>query len=521
MALARVDRLTYWYPGADRPALAGVELEIEAGLTVVAGPSGGGKSTLLRLFNGLVPHFHGGRLAGRAVVAGLDVASTPTRRLAREVGFVFQDPELQTVRGLVAQEVAFGPENLAVPERDLPGRVDEALEAVGMGALRERRVRTLSGGERQRLALAAALAVRPRLVVLDEPTSQLDRDGSRRLVAICRDLARGGRAVVVAEHRLESLLPAARRVVLVEGGRVTVHHDPRAAAAGLPSPPAIVRLGLQLGWSPLPLTPEEAPPLRLRAGGGEPSRSPGPEGWALREVSVGPAGRAVLEGVDLAGGAGEVVVLMGPNGGGKSTLLRLLAGALRPLAGRVERRPGRVAYLPQNPTVLLHRPTVRDEVRFTLERAGDPEPPEVILERLGLLEVAGSYPRDLSTGQRQRAALAAVLPGSPALALLDEPTRGMDGEARAALRALLAELRGRGTAIVLATHDADLAAEVGDRVVRVGEGVARDLGPPALALSGDAEFATQIGQLCPGGPVTVEGVLQRWAAAAPAERAGG
>ncbi len=520
MALARIDRLTYWYPDARRPALAGVELEIDPGLTVVAGPSGGGKSTLLRVFNGLVPHFHGGRLAGTAVVAGLDVARTSTRRLALEVGFVFQDPELQTVRGVVEQEVAFGLENLAVAEAELPGRVEEALEAVGMDGLRGRRVRTLSGGERQRLALAAALALRPRLVALDEPTSQLDSEGSRLLVAVCRELARGGRAVVVAEHRLESLLPGAGRVVLVEAGRVTAFADPRAAAPRLAAAPAIVRLGLALGWSPLPLTPEEAPIPRLRGGEAPPRPRPGPEVWALRAVSVGPAGRAVLEGVDLAGGAGEVVVLMGPNGGGKTTLLRVLAGALRPLAGRVECRPGRVAYLPQNPTVLLHRPTLRDEVRFTLERASDPEPPEVILGRLGLLEVAGHYPRDLSSGQRQRAALAAVLPGSPRLVLLDEPTRGMDGEARVALRDLLVELKDRGTAVVLATHDADLAAEVGDRVVRVGEGVVRDLGHPAVALSAPSELATQIGRLYPGGPVTVEGVLRRLTAPSTPGEAG-
>ncbi|HXM58513.1 MAG TPA: ATP-binding cassette domain-containing protein, partial [Candidatus Dormibacteraeota bacterium] len=175
--------------------------------------------------------------------------------------------------------------------------------------------------------------------------------------------------------------------------------------------------------------------------------------------------------------------------------------------GRVERRPGRVAYLPQNPTALLHRPTLRDEVRLTLDRAGDPEPPETVMERLGLLAAAGRYPRDLSTGERQRAALAAVLPGTPALVLLDEPTRGMDGLARAALRGLLGHLRAAGAAIVLATHDADLAAEVADRVVLIEGGGARDLGPPEAALSGDSPLATQIGRLYPGGPVSVDGVL--------------
>ena len=505
--VASLDGLTYWYPGAGSPALASVELEVGPGLTVVAGPSGGGKSTLLRVFNGLVPHFHGGRIAGRARVAGLDVVATPTRRLAREVGFVFQDPEMQTVYGVVEREVAFGPENLGVPEAQLRPRVAEALDAVGAGALAGRRVATLSGGERQRVALASALAVRPSLVVLDEPASQLDREGAALLLAACRELAAAGRAVVVAEHRLERLLPAAGQLVLVEGGRVTAG-GPAELADRLPSPPAIVRLGLRLGWSPPPLSPDGVHPPPVRPAPPRPGRG-GPEAWALRGVAAGPGGLALLRDVELAGAGGEAVVLMGPNGAGKTTLLRVLAGLLAPAAGRVERRPGRIALLPQNPTALLHRPTVRDEVRLTLERAGDPEPPDAVLERLGLLAAAGRYPRDLSTGERQRAALAAVLPGTPALVLLDEPTRGMDGLARAALRGLLGHLRDAGSAIVLATHDADLAAEVGDRVVLVADGGARDLGPPDVALSGDSPLATQVGRLYPGGPVTVEGVLAR------------
>ncbi len=178
----------------------------------------------------------------------------------------------------------------------------------------------------------------------------------------------------------------------------------------------------------------------------------------------------MLAGVDLAGRSGEVVVLSGPNGGGKTTLLRLIAGSLAPLGGKVWRRPGRVAYLPQNPTVLLHRPTVRAEVSFTLERSGELEQPETILDALDLLPVADRYPRDLSCGERQRAALAAVLPGRPACVLLDEPTRGIDSSARGALVALVARLRDRGAAVVLATHDDDLRNALGDRVINVRDG---------------------------------------------------
>ena len=422
MALATLTDLTYWYPGARTPAIEHVTLNIDAGLTVVAGPSGGGKSTLLRVFNGLVPHFHGGRISGSAAVAGQDIIATPTRKLARTVGFVFQDPELQTVYTMVDREVAFGLENMAVPAREMPGRVEEALAAAGAEHLAGRTIRTLSGGERQRVAIASALALRPRLLVLDEPTSQLDPDGAAMVIAAVDLLIQNGCAAIIAEHRAVS---SAHTVI-----KVPATWEP-------PKPAQIV-----------------------------PRQSvPGPQAWSLRNVTAGFGDRVVLDDVSLSGRQGEVVVLNGLNGGGKTTLLRLIAGTLAPLEGKVDRIEGRIAYLPQNPTALLHRPTLREEVNLTLDRAGESEPPEVILKRLGLLALAESYPRDLSTGERQRSALAAVLPGTPALVLLDEPTRGMDTAARDALIHLVADLRDRGSAIVVATHDTELATAISDRII--------------------------------------------------------
>lgn len=215
MALATLTHLTYWYPGAANPALSDVCLALENGLTAVAGPSGGGKSTLLRVFNGLVPHFHGGRIAGSAEVMGWNVIETPTRKMARHVGFVFQDPELQTVYNVVDREVAFGLENIGLPSHEMAGRVEEALHAAGVEHLAGRTVRTLSGGERQRLALASALAMRPRLVVLDEPTSQLDPDGAELVLAAAMGMVEEGRSLIVSEHRLDNLLRAATGLVLV------------------------------------------------------------------------------------------------------------------------------------------------------------------------------------------------------------------------------------------------------------------------------------------------------------------
>lgn len=451
LAIATLNHLTYWYPRAAEPALRDACLTIDAGVTVVAGPSGGGKSTLLRVLNGLVPHFHGGRIAGFAVVAGESVIEVPTRNLARHVGFVFQDPELQTVYGIVDREVAFGLENLGVPSHEMAVRVHEALTAAGIAHLARRAVKTLSGGERQRVALASALAMRPDLIVLDEPTSQLDPDGAAMLLAAARDVADAGRAVVVSEHRLGRLLPRAEALVLVEAGRVT-RADPHT-------------------WRP-PTAPA-APPR---------TSAPGAAAWSLQNVGAAFDGRTVLDGVDLDGRSGEVVALSGPNGGGKTTLLRLIAGVLRPVSGRVERIPGRIAYLPQNPSALLHRPTIRSEVSMTLDRSGDHEPPEAILDELGLLALADRYPRDLSSGERQRAALAAVLAGRPALVLLDEPTRGMDVAARSTLVRLVARLRDQGSAVVLATHDLELRDALADRAVRVADGMATPVVmEPALA----------------------------------------
>lgn len=451
MAIARLNHLTYWYPRSDEPALDDVELDINDGITVVAGPSGGGKSTLLRVLNGLVPHFHGGRIRGKADVDGMNIIDTPTRRLARTVGFVFQDPELQAVYDSVEHEVAFGLENIGVAARHMPSRIFEALHDAGAEHLKDRKINTLSGGERQRVALASSLAMRPRIVVLDEPTSQLDPEGAAQVLSAATRLSEQGRAVVISEHRLERLLPVAHHLIVVENAR------------------AMSNMAKTWVSSIEPATPR--------------TTAPGAEAWSLTNVTAGFAGGIVLDHVDLAGRQGEVVALSGRNGSGKTTLLRLISGLLPPLSGHIDRRPGRIAYLPQNPTALLHRPTVRSEVELTLNRSHETDRPEKILNELGLLQVAGRYPRDLSCGERQRAAIAAVLPGRPDLVLLDEPTRGMDAQSRTALIHAITRLRDQGSAIVLATHDARLRDALADRVVDIANGRVTEKQPETKVAS--------------------------------------
>jgi len=450
--IAALAGFRYWYPNARIPSIDGVDLDIDGGITLVAGASGSGKSSLLRVFNGLVPHFHGGTVQGAATVCGHEVIATPTRILATNVGFVFQDPELQSVYPGVERDVAFGLENLATPRAEMQRRVSDALERTGIAHLRGRAVATLSGGERQRLALAGVLAMHPRLLVLDEPLSQLDDAGARSLAATLVELAGEGIAVVIAEHRFEHIGTLPGRSLVVDGGRVL----------DAPAP----------AWS------RATGPVRPQVAA---SRATASVAWSLDRVAAGPARVAVLESVSLDGRTGEVVALVGPNGGGKTTLLRTIAGLLMPIAGTVHRTPGRVAYLAQNPMALLHRPTVAAEVAWTVRGDGQGADAAALITELGLAHLADRDPRDLSTGERQRAAIAAVLAGAPHIALLDEPTRGMDDAARAALCRVIVRMRNAGCSVVLATHDRNLAAAVADRTIAIGSGTAHELSPVAVA----------------------------------------
>jgi len=510
--LVDVAGVSYRYPDAATAALVGVDLVLDGGLCVVAGPSGGGKSTLLRLLNGLVPHMYGGRISGRARVDSHDVLRTPARRMATSVGFVFQDAERQAVHATVERDIAFGLENRGVPQAEMRCRVEDVMSRLGIAHLRARAIATLSGGERQRVAVAGALVLRPRLLVLDEPFSQLDAEGGRALLALMLELRDSGTALAVAEHRLDDLLRVADGVLDITHGRIRGPAPAASLAASLDSAPQVVRLCAAMGWTPTLLDPDAARSRVAHLAGRplartSPPAASGNEAWRLDGVVGGPGG--VLRGVDAAARTGEVVALMGDNGAGKTTLLRVIAGLITPSAGTAWRAPGRVAYLPQNPAALLFRESVEAEIAWTLrdDPGHRPDDPEhlALLRTLGIEAIAGRDPRDLSSGQRQRAAIAAILCGLPRVALLDEPTRGMDGAAREGLVRAVRSLAARGASVVVATHDSDLAASVADRVLVIEAGLLNDLGAPAWALSGARARATQLGALFASpGPVTVE-----------------
>jgi energy-coupling factor transporter ATP-binding protein EcfA2 len=508
-AVLSLERVTYSYPGAARPALHEVTLAIEPGeFVVLAGLSGSGKSTLLQAAAGLVPHFHGGEFAGRLTAGGMDTREHGPAQLAAVAGSLFQDPETQVVMGNVRAELAFPLENRGWGSAAVARGVEEAALALGVGGLLDRSTHELSGGELQRVALGAALAGRPRLLLLDEPTSQLDPVAGDELLGVLRRVnEEWGTAVLLAEHRLERCLAAADRVIALDAGAVICDADPRGfleqAPPGLQTPGA--RLFAQAGLRPPPVAVKDArAALRSRgllpADAAAPDPKPEPrrplrrrrraQNACLRadglwyELQRGPA---ILRGVDLAIAPGERVALMGRNGAGKSTLLRIAAGLAEPTRGRLE-RSGRVSLLMQNPGDYLLAERVGEEL--TGKELG----------AAGLGHLAERHPRDLSGGERQRLALAIVMEAGepPAVVCLDEPTRGMDRAHKDALAGVLAGLSQQGCAVLVATHDAEFAATWAQRAVLMGDGRMVADAPIAELLGGGWYFATQTARILGG-----------------------
>jgi energy-coupling factor transport system ATP-binding protein len=513
-----VRRLTYRYPEAEADALRDVELDIEPGeLIVLAGRSGSGKSTLLRACCGLVPHYYGGDIAGELEVAGLDVRDHGPAELGGAVGLVAQDPETQVVSTTARAELELPMEMRGEPPAARARAVEEVALALAMPHLLDRPVDTLSGGELQRVALAAALVGRPRLVLLDEPTSQLDPVAGDELIGLLRRLnEEWGTAVLIAEHRLERCLPAADRAIAMADGRIVCDGTPRELLRwALGHDSALATPGARLfelaGLAPPPPGVKEARRM-LRDHGFTASEPPGPRTNGSRravggdaaldardlwvELDDGAGSRDALRGVELSIARGERVALMGRNGAGKTTLLRAAAGRLDPVRGRVS-APGGCALCPQSPGDLLIR-----------ERVGDELPGEAGARALAAADLrwAGAAdPRDLSGGERQRLALAIVMAGrggegaAPGLVCLDEPTRGLDRARKEVLASWAGELAGGGAAVVIATHDVEFAALFADRVVLLGSGEVIADGPATDVLSGGWYFATEVARILGAG----------------------
>lgn len=525
------DHVTVQYDDAPAPALRDVDLTVEEGeLCLVVGHTGVGKSTLLGAVNGLVPHFTGGTLYGRVTVDGRDTAHHPPRELADVVGVVGQDPLDGFVTDTVEEELAYAMEQLAIPPGTMRKRVEETLDLLGLADLRDRALGTLSGGQRQRVAIGSVLTPHPRVLVLDEPTSALDPAAAEEILAVLQRLVHDlGTTVLMAEHRLERVVQYADQVVLLPApGAPPVLGAPAEMMAVSPVTPPVVELGRLAGWSPLPLTVRDARrkagPLRESLAGAE-RESPGPptvtavpsrrrfrraepaepQVAEVRDLALRRGRVDALRGVGLRVGPGETVALMGRNGAGKSTLLGSLVGLVAPTSGSVQvggaaphrLKPAelvrRVGLVPQEPRDLLYADTVGAEcVAADKDADAAPGTCRALVSELLPGITDDTHPRDLSEGQRLALALAVVLAARPPLLLLDEPTRGLDYAAKARLVGVLRGLAAEGHALVLATHDVELAAEIAHRVVLLADGEVIADGATADIVVSSPSFAPQV-----------------------------
>ncbi|MGA8047656.1 MAG: ATP-binding cassette domain-containing protein [Dermatophilaceae bacterium] len=548
MTLIRFQNVTLTYGDslgdelAATPTLRAVNLQVEEGeLVLVVGPTGSGKSTLLGLLGGHVPHFTGGLLHGRVEVAGRDLRENRPRDLADVVGVVGQNPLAGFVTDTVEEELAYAMEQIGLPPAVMRKRVEETLDLLGIAELRHASLRDLSGGQQQRVAIGSVLTAHPRILVLDEPTSALDPTGAEDVLAALSRLVHDlGVTVVVAEHRIERVIHLADSIIEVTATGEVRHGSPAEIMADARVAPPVVELARLLHWSPVPLSIRDARRRAARddsalvpAEGAPPSGSPpapttagalparalptavGAERLVVRYGDI-PAVADVTVGFD----AGTVSVIMGRNGAGKSSLLWAMQGSGPRTSGTVstagtdpadlpptERRRA-ITLVPQSAGDLLYLETVAAECAQADTESGSRA--GTCADLLAAM-VPGidptSHPRDLSEGQRLALVLAVQLTGEPAVVMLDEPTRGLDYAAKAALTRVLRDMAVAGRCVVVSTHDVEFAAGVADRVLVMAEGEVVADGEPHEILVSSPAFAPQVSKvLAPAPWLTVEDV---------------
>jgi energy-coupling factor transporter ATP-binding protein EcfA2 len=469
--MIRMDRFTFTYGGTGKPSLRDVSLEVREGeFVILVGPSGCGKSTLCRAMNGLIPHFYGGNIEGSVSVDGQETRNTPPAKLAGIIGMVFQDPENQLVMTNVENEMAFGMENLALSREEMHSRVAQLSSYFDLQRFFKRFIPELSGGEKQKVALASVLAMNPKYIVLDEPTSQLDEETAVLFLDFLNRLNREqGITIIIVEHRLERCLRHARRIVLMEEGRIILDGKPKELMLALKEKGLIADFSRKTGddlHSSVVLSAQSLD-------------------FAYGETKI-------LQDLSLDVRSQEIVAIVGANGCGKSTLLKHLNGLLRPKAGKVvlmgqdiekattASLANQIGYLGQNPNNYLFEETLTKELEFTLRSLSIDhrewkERIDWSLKVLDLERYREMFPRDLSCGERERAALASVIVGRPKILVLDEPTRGLDYGNKEKMASILDALREQGMTTILVTHDYRFVAEHATRVLKLEEGRLADM----------------------------------------------
>jgi energy-coupling factor transport system ATP-binding protein len=510
--IARLDKVSYSYPESSHLVLKNISLEIRKGEFLgIIGPTGAGKTTLCLTLNGIVPQFYGGRFFGYATVAGLDTLSQPVSTLARYVGAVFEDPETQLLATSIENEIAFTLENLRVPREEIIARIPRVLAAVRLEGMEKKQPRELSGGQKQRLAIAAALAVQPALLLLDEPTSQLDPVGSREVFATIKELNRTlGITIVMVSHAAEEMAENAARIVLLREGAIEAIGTPAEIYAGVERlqrnalrPPQVAQtfallarrgiskepipVTLEKGFAQLPALKSSYHPSAFSLPGTPASPRPSPL-LSVENLSHTYAdGTIALRDISLEIDEGEYVLIIGQNGAGKTTLVKHFLNLLSPTRGRVA-IDGRslsnfsvsdlsrsIGYVAQNPDNQIFNTTVEKEVSFAPINLGYPaklveERTRKSLEAMKLLEYRAVHPLSLPKGDRARVVIAAILAMEPRVVVFDEPTTGQDYQGARAILEVTQQLHQMGKTVIVITHHLYLMPEYARRVIIMGQG---------------------------------------------------
>nr|KJR72077.1 MAG: cobalt ABC transporter ATP-binding protein [Vulcanisaeta sp. AZ3] len=499
----KINNLFVRYFGSPRPVLRGVSFEVEEGeFVLLVGRTGSGKSTLLNVINGVIPNIVSASVRGVVDVAGRDPRKTPVHEMASVVGTVYQVPESQIFSLIVDDDVAFGLENRAVDPGEIRGRVVESLRLVNLVHKMKHPTFLLSGGEKQRLVIAGVLAVRPRILILDEPTSMLDSVGAEQIFGLVKKLNEEGLTVIMSEHRVERVIGMVDRVLGLRDGVIYVDDEPHRAVVkdltklGVEEPQVttlyrMVSRGRVVDHYPISV--DEFMELGVVDGIDVVSRSVDAGGGPVITVSnvhftYPSSTQEVLRGVDLVINDNEVVGVVGPNGSGKSTLMYLLAGIYRPSVGSISilghdssrlmgmDRARLIGYVFQDPDYMLFSSTVRGELEFTLKLVGvrgseAEDRIRRVCSYLGISDLLSQSPHKLSVGQRRLVSVAAILVSEPRVLILDEPTRGLDNEASTALMDLLMTVKDeRGMTLVMVTHNMRQVGEYSDRVFVMYDG---------------------------------------------------
>lgn len=555
--MINIKDLTFKYSDNKNTSLNNVSLSIDdSEFVLITGPSGCGKSTLCRCLNGLIPSFYGGEIYGSVNVQNTDSLRTPTKNMVKKVGMVFQDPENQLVATDVEREIAFGLENLGIPKNLMAKRIEEVLDTVGIDHLRYRQISSLSGGEKQKTAIASVLVLHPEVLVLDEPTSELDPKGSEEVIQLVRRLNEElGLTVVLVEHRIDRVLQAADRLIVMDKGAITYDGKPRdwinadgdkLLNVGMPP---ISRLSVKLKQknidTKIPLTIKEGrqffSPVFKRNSWKNSTRPYANTNNNYDKCIVKTSklwykyqdGPTVLRDININIFKGEFVALIGRNATGKTTFAKLLNGLLKPSKGKVEinglntksttveNLSKYVGYVFQDPNVHLFADTVEEEITFMMNNLGFSNDLirtslETMLKQFNLDYCRHMYPRSLSTGEKQRVALASVLAAKPQLLILDEPTRGLDYGLKKDLMNYITRYRKNGGTVILISHDIEIIAEFGERVILMGEGNIVADGDKHQILTNSLHFSPQINRLIqpfdkygvPSDILTVEEIMQ-------------